>query len=43
MQKDHRVCSAHFDKDDFVISKRAADPKNPNKVSLKKNAASGYG
>jgi hypothetical protein len=19
MQKDHRVCSAHFDKDDFII------------------------
>ncbi|CAL8405421.1 unnamed protein product [Arctogadus glacialis] len=38
MQKDHRVCSAHFDKDDFIIPKRAADPKNPKKVSLKKNA-----
>ena len=38
MQKDHRVCSAHFDKDDFIIPKRAADPKNPTKVSLKKNA-----
>ncbi|CAL8400197.1 unnamed protein product [Boreogadus saida] len=35
MQKDHRVCSAHFD---FIIPKRAADPKNPKKVSLKKNA-----
>jgi hypothetical protein len=38
MQKDHRVCSAHFDEDDFIIPKRAADPKNPKKVSLKKNA-----
>ena len=38
MQRDHRVCSAHFDKDDFIIPKRAADPKNPKKVSLKKNA-----
>ena len=25
-------------KDDFIIPKRAADPKNPKKVSLKKNA-----
>ena len=38
MQKDHRVCSAHFDKDDFIIPKRAADPKNPKGVSLKRNA-----
>jgi hypothetical protein len=38
MQKDHRVSSAHFDKDHFIIPKRAADPKNPKKVSLKKNA-----
>ena len=38
MQKDHRVCSAHFDKDDFIIPIRAADQKNPKKVSMKKNA-----
>uniref|UniRef100_A0A8C5AIC9 THAP domain-containing protein 1 n=1 Tax=Gadus morhua TaxID=8049 RepID=A0A8C5AIC9_GADMO len=37
-QKDDRVCSAHFDKDDFTIPKRAADPKNPKRVSLKRNA-----
>ena len=37
-QKDDRVCSTHFDKDDFTIPKRAADPKNPKRVSLKRNA-----
>ncbi|XP_056432858.1 uncharacterized protein LOC130371195 isoform X4 [Gadus chalcogrammus] len=37
-QKDDRVCSAHFDKDDFLIPKRAADPKNPKRVLLKRNA-----
>jgi hypothetical protein len=40
MQKDYGVCSAHFDKDD-ILPKRAADPKNPKKVSLKKNAIPG--
>ena len=38
MQRDHRVCSAHFDEDDFIIPKRAADQKNLKKVSLKKDA-----
>ena len=38
MQKDYRACSAHLDKDDFIIPKRAADPKNPKKGSLKKDA-----
>ena len=37
-QKDYRVCSADFDEDDFVVPKRAADPNNPKKVSLKKCA-----
>ena len=32
MQKDHHVCSAHFDNDDFIIPERAADQKNPKKV-----------
>ena len=38
MQKDYRACSAHLDKDDFIIPKRAFDPKNPKKGSLKKDA-----
>ena len=38
MQKDHCVCIAHFDKDNFIMPKRAADPKNPKGVSLKMNA-----
>ncbi|XP_030249422.1 uncharacterized protein LOC115567202 isoform X5 [Sparus aurata] len=37
-QKNYRVCSAHFDKDDFVLSKSPAGPENPLKTYLKKNA-----
>ncbi|CAL8325224.1 unnamed protein product [Arctogadus glacialis] len=38
IRKDYRVCSAHFDEDEFVVPKRAADPNNPKRVSLKKCA-----
>lgn len=34
----HRVCSAHFNTDDFVVSRRASDPSNPHKRFLKKTA-----
>lgn len=37
-QKNYRVCSAHFNKEDFVLPKKAADPNNPSKTYLKKNA-----
>ncbi|XP_062371659.1 uncharacterized protein LOC134059298 isoform X2 [Sardina pilchardus] len=36
--KDYRVCSAHFDKDDFVFPRRASDPTNPKRMHVKKNA-----
>lgn len=37
-QLDHRICSAHFDKDDFAYPKRPADPNKTQRVHLKKNA-----
>uniref|UniRef100_A0A671XXM4 THAP-type domain-containing protein n=1 Tax=Sparus aurata TaxID=8175 RepID=A0A671XXM4_SPAAU len=36
-QKSYRVCSAHFNKANFVLSKSPADPKNSLKTYLKKN------
>jgi hypothetical protein len=48
MQKDYRVCSAHFDKDDFIIPKKSCGPKEPKKCFIEEecnplSAASGYG
>lgn len=37
-QKNYRVCSAHFDEEDFTLCKRPADPKNPMRAYLKNNA-----
>ena len=37
-QKNYRVCSAHFNKDDFSSCKSTAGSENPLKTYLKKNA-----
>ncbi|XDV34813.1 hypothetical protein PO909_004930 [Leuciscus waleckii] len=37
-EKRYRVCSRHFDEDDFHLPSRAKDSKKPTRVHLKRNA-----
>lgn len=37
-QRNYRICSNHFEKDDFVYPRQAAEPKYPAKIYLKKSA-----